>query len=89
MRLSKLMSERGVASRREADEWIEQGWVRVNGEVVDELGTRVFPDVSITIDPLARTQQAQRVTILPTSRLAICQRSGRRRLRARRDPDSP
>lgn len=64
MRLSKLMSERGVASRREADEWIEQGWVRVNGEVVDELGTRVFPDVSITIDPLARTQQAQRVTIL-------------------------
>ncbi|HEX5313229.1 pseudouridine synthase [Aquabacterium sp.] len=64
MRLSKLMSERGLASRREADEWIEQGWVRVNGEVVEELGTRVFPDVSITIDPLARTQQAQRVTIL-------------------------
>ncbi|HET8871038.1 MAG TPA: pseudouridine synthase, partial [Aquabacterium sp.] len=64
VRLSKLMSERGLASRREADEWIEQGWVRVNGEVVDELGTRVFPDVSIAIDPLARTQQAQRVTIL-------------------------
>lgn len=64
MRLSKLMSERGLASRREADEWIEQGWVRVNGEVVDELGTRVLPDVEITIDPLARTQQAERVTIL-------------------------
>ncbi|MDE1997494.1 MAG: pseudouridine synthase [Burkholderiales bacterium] len=64
MRLSKLMSERGLASRREADEWIEQGWVRVNGEVVEELGTRVYPDVSIAIDPLARTQQAQRVTIL-------------------------
>lgn len=64
MRLSKLMSERGLASRREADEWIEQGWVRVNGEVIEELGTRVYPDVSIAIDPLARTQQAQRVTIL-------------------------
>ncbi|WP_366517610.1 pseudouridine synthase [uncultured Aquabacterium sp.] len=64
MRLSKLMSERGLASRREADEWIEQGWVRVNGEVVDELGTRVLPDVEVTIDPLARTQQAERVTIL-------------------------
>jgi len=64
MRLSKLMSERGLASRREADEWIEQGWVRVEGQVVEELGTRVFPDVSITIDPLARTQQAERVTIL-------------------------
>ena len=64
MRLSKLMSERGLASRREADEWIEQGWVRVNGEVVAELGTRVLPDVEVTIDPLARTQQAERVTIL-------------------------
>ena len=64
VRLSKLMSERGLASRREADEWIEHGWVRVNGEVVAELGTRVDPDVEITIDPLARTQQAERVTIL-------------------------
>jgi len=64
VRLSKLMSEQGLASRREADEWIEQGWVRVDGEVVDELGTRVFPHQHISIDPLARTQQAQRVTIL-------------------------
>ncbi len=64
MRLSKLMSERGLASRREADEWIEQGWVRVDGKVVDELGTRIFPEQDISIDPLARTQQAERVTIL-------------------------
>ena len=64
VRLSKLMSERGLASRREADEWIDQGWVRVDGQVVEELGSRFFPDVSITVDPLARTQQAQRVTIL-------------------------
>ena len=64
MRLSKLMSEQGLASRREADEWIEQGWVRVDGEVVDELGTRVFPHQHISIDPMARNQQAQRVTIL-------------------------
>ena len=26
-RLSKVMAERGLASRREADEWIEAGWV--------------------------------------------------------------
>lgn len=64
LRLSKLMSEQGLASRREADEWIEQGWVRVDGEVVSELGTRVFPHQTISIDPMARTQQAQRVTIL-------------------------
>jgi 23S rRNA pseudouridine2604 synthase len=64
VRLSKLMSEQGLASRREADEWIEQGWVRVDGEVVDELGTRVFPHQHISIDKMASTQQAQRVTVL-------------------------
>ncbi len=64
MRLSKVMSERGMASRREADEWIEQGWVSVDGEIVSELGTRIFPHQAITIDPLARQQQTQRVTIL-------------------------
>lgn len=64
MRLSKLMSERGMASRREADEWIAAGWVRVNGEVIAELGLRVLPDVVIDVDPQAHQQQAQRVTIL-------------------------
>lgn len=63
LRLSKLMSERGLASRREADEWIDAGWVRVDGEVA-ELGTRVLPTVHIDIDPQAREQQTQRVTIL-------------------------
>jgi 23S rRNA pseudouridine2604 synthase len=58
------MSEQGLASRREADEWIDQGWVRVDGEVVDELGTRVFPHQHISIDRMASTQQALRVTIL-------------------------
>jgi len=64
VRLSKLMSERGLASRREADTWIEQGWVQVDGEVMCELGVRVFPHQTITIDPAAREQQAQRVTIV-------------------------
>nr|WP_240636010.1 pseudouridine synthase [Caldimonas tepidiphila] len=64
VRLSKRMSELGLASRREADEWIEQGWVLVDGEIVSELGTRVRPEQQITIDPQARQQQAQRVTIL-------------------------
>ena len=64
LRLSKLMSERGLASRREADEWIEAGWVRVNGETIAELGMRVLPDVVIDIDPQAHQEQVQRVTIL-------------------------
>ena len=35
------MSELGLCSRREADEWIENGWVKVNGQVVTTLGVRV------------------------------------------------
>ena len=62
-RLSKRMSELGLASRREADEWIEAGWVSVDGELAT-LGQRVGPDAKIEVDPAAREQQAQRVTIL-------------------------
>lgn len=63
LRVSKLMTERGLASRREADEWIEAGWVRVNGAVA-VLGQRAQPDAVIEIDPRARAQQARRVTVL-------------------------
>ena len=31
MRLNKRMAELGLCSRREADDWIERGWVRVDG----------------------------------------------------------
>lgn len=64
LRLSKRMSELGLASRREADEWIAKGWVRVDGEVVAELGARVLPTQRITVDAKARHEQAQRVTVL-------------------------
>ncbi len=58
------MSELGLASRREADEWIAAGWVRVDGAVVDTLGARVRPEQKIEIDPRARREQAHRVTVL-------------------------
>ncbi|WP_144160999.1 pseudouridine synthase [Paraburkholderia sp. BCC1885] len=64
LRLSKLMSELGLCSRREADEWIENGWVKVDGEVVDTLGSKVRPDQRIEIDPAAQAIQARLVTIL-------------------------
>jgi 23S rRNA pseudouridine2604 synthase len=64
MRLSKRMSELGLCSRREADEWIENGWVRVDGVVVDTLGARVTPEQQIEVSPDARAAQARQVTIL-------------------------
>jgi 23S rRNA pseudouridine2604 synthase len=64
LRLSKRMSQLGIASRREADEWIAKGWVRVDGRVVAELGSRVLPEQHITVDAKARREQDARVTVL-------------------------
>jgi 23S rRNA pseudouridine2604 synthase len=63
-RLSKLMGERGLCSRREAERWITSGWVKVDGQVIDTLGVRVSPDAQIEIDPAAREHQSEQVTIL-------------------------
>ncbi len=63
-RLSKLMGERGLCSRREADDWIANGWVRVDGAVVDTLGARVRPDAVIEVAEAARRHQGGRVTVL-------------------------
>jgi len=64
VRVSKLMAEQGLCSRREADEYIERGWVFADGERVTELGTRVAPEAKITLSPKARHIQFERVTIL-------------------------
>jgi 23S rRNA pseudouridine2604 synthase len=64
VRLSKRMSELGLCSRREADEWIARGWVRVDGVIVSELGSKVLPHQRITVERQAAAQQARRVTIL-------------------------
>ena len=64
VRISKLMAERGLCSRREADGYIERGWVFVDGERVTELGTRADPSVTIKLDKGARAAQQEQMTIL-------------------------
>jgi 23S rRNA pseudouridine2605 synthase len=44
MRLQKWLSQLGVASRREAETWISEGRIAVNGKVITALGTKVDPD---------------------------------------------
>ena len=58
MRLNKYISEKGLCSRRVADEWIAAGRVRVNGSVAT-LGTQVDDgdDVLIDDEPLAARPQ--------------------------------
>lgn len=43
IRLNKYISNAGICSRREADTLIEAGAIKVNGQVVTELGTKVMP----------------------------------------------
>ncbi len=47
IRLNKYLANAGVCSRREADEFIQAGVVKVNGEVVTELGTKVMRTDSV------------------------------------------
>ena len=48
LRLSKRMAELGLCSRREADAYIERGWVRVNGQTA-VLGQKVSPSDRIDL----------------------------------------
>jgi 23S rRNA pseudouridine2604 synthase len=64
VRLSKLMAQRGICSRREADDYISRGLVLVDGTPVSVLGTKVLPHQSIALAPEALARQQERVTIL-------------------------
>ena len=63
VRLNKRMAELGLCSRREADDWIARGWVRVNGAPA-VIGQPVALNARIEIDRQAEQQQRQQVTIL-------------------------
>lgn len=63
IRISKIMADRGMCSRREADAFIERGWVSVDGQKA-VLGQKASPLVKITLHRTAREKQTQRVTIV-------------------------
>jgi len=58
------MAAQGLCSRREADTYIERGWVFVDGERVSELGTKILPTQKITLARAASAAQTARVTLL-------------------------
>ena len=63
-RLSKIMAFRGLCSRREADIFIEKGFVAVNGNVVSVLGSKVPIDSEIKLSEEAIILQDSSITIL-------------------------
>ena len=62
-RLNKRMAELGLCSRREADDWIAKGWVRVDGHVA-VMGLQIGPEARIEVASRAQGQQSQLVTLL-------------------------
>ena len=64
VRLNKILAQKGICSRREADKFIEQGLIKANGRVAS-LGDKYLPnDVNIQVDPRALQQQSRQKTIL-------------------------
>lgn len=62
-RLSKRVAQLKACSRREAEQYIEGGWVQVNGQVVEEPMARVC-DQPVVIDPNASLMDITEVTLL-------------------------
>ena len=64
LRLSKVVAARVPCSRREAEQYIAEGWVRVDGQVVEEPQFRVAAQQRVEIDPQARLQPSEPATLL-------------------------
>lgn len=64
VRISKLLAERGICSRREADDFIARGLVLVDGTRVAELGEKVLRSQTLTLASAAHDDLAAQVTIL-------------------------
>jgi 23S rRNA pseudouridine2604 synthase len=73
VRLSKRMVELGLCSRREADEFIEQGLVRVDGKVMQTLGGRVLPGQHIELKRPETELSDARITLLLNQPAGITQ----------------
>ena len=77
MRLQKVLAQAGLASRREAEEWIQAGRISINGKVVTALGTQADPAVDrIVVDGRAINRLEPKVYYLlnkPTGCVSTCE----------------
>ena len=72
VRLQKAIADSGFCSRRKAEEYIINGKVSVNGDVITELGTKVNPGDEIIVDGNAITRQDKEYYVFYKPRGVIC-----------------
>jgi len=64
IRLNKFIANSGICSRREADELIKAGVIKVNGEVVSALGSKVMPGDKVQYGDQTLTNEKRRYLLL-------------------------
>ena len=64
IRINKYIASSGVSSRRNAEEYIKQGRVKINGKVITELGTLVGEDDEVTLDNIIINVEEEKVYIM-------------------------
>ena len=64
MRISKYLSQNNICSRREAEFFISQGWLRVDGQIVREPGTKISETSEIVLDEKIAEYQNRLLTIV-------------------------
>jgi 23S rRNA pseudouridine2605 synthase/23S rRNA pseudouridine2604 synthase len=82
VRLQKFLSEAGYCSRRRGEVLIQEGRVRVNGQVVTVLGTRVDPETDdVAVDGRSLEPDGPRIYIAlnkPAGYVSSCRHTGKR-----------
>ena len=63
-RVSKIMSQRGICSRREAERLIDDGQVEVDGQIITEQGVKVAWEASITVLDSGKKWLSEQYTII-------------------------
>lgn len=64
MRIQKYFSQKGILSRRETEKYILNGWVKLNGKVVTDLGRQIDPEKDkLEITNQAKSAQNEKITV--------------------------
>ncbi len=63
-RINKYLADRGLCSRREADDFIKRGLVSVNGQVLTDLSYRVKKDDQVKVDLQVQKELSEKKTLI-------------------------